>query len=148
MPLESDDTTHVQSSAGKQTIVVFDGVCNLCNGAVQYLLDHDRTNTLLFTSFQSARGSALLMAHGITTAPETIYVLHGNQLFTESQAVLFLSTFLQPAWIRYIGAAAHIIPRPLRDIIYRWIARNRYRWFGKREQCRLPTAEERSRFLE
>lgn len=131
-----------------QTIVVFDGVCNLCNSAVNFLIDHDRTGTILFTSFQSTTGLKLLAEYGITTAPETIYVIHANALYCESAAVLVLAKFLQPWWLRFCANAGYIFPRVVRDALYRVVARNRYRWFGKRETCRLPTPAERRRFLE
>ena len=141
------DGKRTSDDRATQTIVVFDGVCNLCNSAVNFLIDHDRTGTLLFTSFQSPTGLRLLAEHGITTAPETIYVIHANMLYCESAAVLVLAKFLQPWWLRFCAYAGYILPRFIRDALYRVVARNRYRWFGKRDTCRLPTAEEYSRFL-
>lgn len=128
------------------TIVVFDGVCTLCNTAVDFLLRNDATGTLRFVSFQDVKGAELLREYGVTTAPETIYVVTAQkQLLEESNAVLYVARFLQFPW-RLLRVFV-IIPKPLRNLAYRWIARNRYRWFGKKSSCRIPTAEERSRFL-
>lgn len=129
------------------TIVIFDGVCNLCNGAVDFILTHDRTGAILFTSFQGEQGKQLLSGQGITEAPDTIYVVHNAQVFKESDAVLFLAGYMRQRWVRVLGILCRVLPRTLRNVIYRWIARNRYRWFGKKDHCRLPTAAEANRFL-
>lgn len=141
----SDGNAH-QGKAAAHTIVIFDGVCSLCNTSVDFLLRHDRTGQLRFCAFQSDAGRALLAQHGMLTAPETVYVLDGGVLYTESTAILRLARHLQWPW--RAAAILRLIPSPFRDPIYRWIARNRYRWFGKRDTCRVPTAEERERIQE
>lgn len=128
------------------TIVIFDGVCSLCNASVDFLMRHDRTGRLRFGSFQSEAGRTLLARHGLFTAPETIYVIDDDVLYTESTGVLRLARYLRLPW-RAAGIL-QVVPRPLRDPVYRWVARNRYRWFGKRDTCRVPTPEERARFVE
>ena len=125
--------------------VIFDGVCNLCNGAVDFLLRHDRTGELRFGSFQEEAARSLLLQHGITEEPESIYLIEGGKAYSESDAVLRVSSHLK--WPLNWGRAFIVTPRFIRDPIYRWIARNRYKWFGKRETCRLPTPEEKARFI-
>jgi predicted DCC family thiol-disulfide oxidoreductase YuxK len=129
------------------TIVVFDGVCNLCNTTVDFLIRHDRQGTLRFGSFQHEHVFALLCARNITEAPTTVYVITPEgTILTESTAILHLGRHLGGIW-QVMSIVVGLIPRPLRDVIYRWVSANRYRWFGKRSTCRVPTPEERERFL-
>lgn len=138
----------LQSMSTPTNIVIFDGVCTLCNSTVDFLIRHDHRNTMRFGSFQQENVSALLRGHGITEAPTTVYVISAqNSVLKESDAILYLGTLLG-GWWKFMSALGYIIPRPLRDMIYRWVAKNRYRWFGKRESCRLPTEAERGRFLQ
>ncbi len=127
-------------------IVLFDGVCNLCNGAVQFLLRRDPAGRFRFASLQSPAGEALQTRLGIDPkALDSILLVEGERWYRESDAALRIASQLSGAW-RMLGAL-RVIPRPLRDPLYRWIARNRYRWFGKQETCWLPTPELRGRFL-
>ncbi|MBU3741115.1 MAG: DUF393 domain-containing protein [Candidatus Kapabacteria bacterium] len=126
-------------------IVVFDGVCVLCNHTVDLLLRTDRSGLLRFTPFQSDIAARLLAEHGVFTTPDTVYIIDGNTLYRHSDAIIHVSRYLAWPW-RALGIL-RVIPRSLRDPIYRWTSRNRYRWFGKRDTCRLPSAAERERFL-
>lgn len=129
------------------SIVVFDGVCNLCNTTVDFLIRHDRSRTLRYGSFQSEHVATLLRSHNITETPTTVYVITpDNTVLTQSTAIIYLGYHLGGIW-KVMSAVAKIIPRPLRDLIYQWISNNRYRWFGKKESCRLPSPEERSLFV-
>lgn len=126
-------------------IIIFDGVCSLCNHTVDFLIRHDRDRRFRYASFQSDEGAAALRVFGIDAVPITVYVIDNGRVYRESDGILHLLTFL-PApwpWLR----ALRVIPRPIRDGVYRLIARNRYRWFGKRDTCRVPTEEERKMFL-
>jgi predicted DCC family thiol-disulfide oxidoreductase YuxK len=127
-------------------IVLFDGVCNLCNGAVQLILRHDPAGRFRFASLQSPAGEALQTRLGIDPeALDSIVLIEGERWYRESDAALRIASQMSGAW-RALGVL-RAIPRPLRDPVYRWIARNRYRWFGKQETCWLPTPELRGRFL-
>lgn len=127
-------------------VVIFDGICTLCNASVDFLMRNDTTSTLRFASLQGETARTLLASHGRHGEPESIIVVANGVLMTESTAVLFLLPYLRFPYP--LLGVVRIVPRVLRDPVYRLIARNRYRWFGKRESCRLPTPAERSRFLE
>ena len=129
-----------------ETIVLFDGVCNLCNGSVQFLLRRDRRRRFRFAALQSAAGRALLERHGLPTETlETIVVLEGGRARVRSDAALHLARRLPWPWP--VLAAFWILPRPLRDALYGFVARHRYRWFGRTESCMLPTPDVADRFL-
>lgn len=129
-----------------ETIVLFDGVCNLCNGAVQFLLRRDRERRLRFASLQSRAGQALLRQHGMATDTlETIVVLENGRARVQSDAALLLARRLPWPWP--LLAVCLVCPRPLRDALYAFVARHRYRWFGRHESCLLPTPETADRFL-
>ncbi|SHK98102.1 thiol-disulfide oxidoreductase DCC family protein [Hymenobacter psychrotolerans] len=129
------------------SIVLFDGVCNLCNGFVQFIISHDPAGRFRFTALQSEAGQALLARYGQLPAatPETVMLLENGQLYTHSTAALRIAKGLNWPW-RGV-AAALVLPRFLRDAAYRFVARNRYRWFGRQESCWLPTPELKARFL-
>lgn len=128
-------------------VVLFDGVCNMCNGYVNYVIDHDPADYFRFASLQSEVGSALAAEHGIDAgALSTIILIENGQAYVRSSAALRicrrLSGPLKLLW------PLIIVPAFLRDMGYRLVAKYRYRMFGKREACRLPTEGDRSRFLE
>jgi predicted DCC family thiol-disulfide oxidoreductase YuxK len=126
-------------------VIVFDGICVLCNGWVRFLLKHDRAGRYRFTAMQSEAGRALLAGHGLDPDdPASFLLVDGAQAWTDSDAIRRVLTGLGGLW-RLAGVMA-LVPRVVRDPLYRWIARNRYRLFGTTE-CRVPTEEERARFL-
>lgn len=127
--------------------LLFDGVCNLCSGAVQFILAHERPNSpLRFTSLQSDAGQALLQHAGLRTDfLESLVLIDNGRAYTESSAALRTAAYLKAPW-RWVRLFL-IIPYFLRDPIYRWIARNRYRWFGQKTECWLPTPDLKARFL-
>jgi len=127
-------------------IILFDGVCNLCNGAVQFIIRRDPGARFKLAALQSESGQTLLALHGLTTASfETIVLIEGSTVYTHSTAALHIVRHLSGMWpIMFVFIW---LPRPLRDGIYHWISRNRYRWFGKQDACMIPTPELRSRFL-
>ena len=128
-------------------IVLFDGVCNLCNSSVNFILDRDRGKKIKFASLQSGAAAKLLAPFRFPGDDlSTIVLLLDGKLHTRSGAVLRISRFLGFPWS--LGISLLVIPRFLRDFAYGVVARNRYRWFGKREQCRLPEPGIRDRFLE
>lgn len=127
-------------------IVLFDGVCNLCNGSIQFLIKRDRQAYFRFASLQSDTGQKLQADLGMDPqALDSVILVEGDRWYKESDAALRIARNLPGVW--KLLTAFRIVPRPLRDALYRLIARNRYRWFGKTETCWLPTPELRSRFL-
>lgn len=126
-------------------LVLFDGVCNVCNGAVNFIIDRDPEARFRFASLQSDKGRELCASHGLRQDVRTIVLIEDGTAYTESTAVLRILRRLGAAWpLLY---AAVVLPRALRDLFYRYFAANRYRWFGQRESCRVPTPDIRRRFL-
>ncbi len=127
-------------------ILLFDGVCNVCDRSVQFVLDHDSRGTVRFASLQSDVGRRLLAQHGIDAEVDSVVLVEGGRAHVRSDAALATARLLDAPW-RWL-AVARIVPRGVRDTVYDWIARNRYRWFGTRDACRIPTPEVRARFLD
>jgi predicted DCC family thiol-disulfide oxidoreductase YuxK len=132
------------NDAGK-TIVLFDGVCNLCNGVVQFIIANDQTGVFQFASQQSEAGQKLLELHQ-QPAMDTVVLIDGTTVYTRSDAVLEIMKRLPAKWSWL--SAFKIVPKFLRDAVYKMIGRYRYNIFGKRESCWLPTPELRARFLD
>ncbi|UZR93334.1 thiol-disulfide oxidoreductase DCC family protein [Chondrinema litorale] len=127
------------------SIILFDGVCNLCNGSVNFIIDHDKKNRFKFTSLQSETGQKLLETHNLNLELESIILIENEKTYQKSDAALQISKKLNfPVPMLYI---AIIIPRFLRDHIYNYIAKNRYKWFGKSDSCRMPTPELKAKFI-
>ncbi len=135
-----------ESGGPKGPIVFFDGVCNLCNGAVDWLVKRDRQHRIQYASLQGSTASQMVPDHLTEGDPDSILVWTDGVVLVRSDAVLKLLGYLSPGY-RMLGVLGRIVPRFGRDAIYKWVARNRYRWFGKRDSCRLPTPEERATFL-
>lgn len=126
-------------------IILFDGVCNLCNGFVNFLIDRDENKQFKFASLQSEFGENVLIKHKMQTEDyQSVIVLENDELFTKSSAIFKIIERLPKwRWLRFFK----ILPTFMLDGIYGIIAQNRYRIFGKRDTCRIPTPELRSRFL-
>jgi predicted DCC family thiol-disulfide oxidoreductase YuxK len=128
-------------------VVLFDGVCNLCQRSVQVILANDAKGLFHFASLQSALGQQILQQHGLAAEPLKTFVLVENgQVYTRSTAALRVAAQLRGAW-RWLRVLM-LVPRPIRDAVYNLVARNRYRWFGKQEACWLPRPEWRHRFID
>ena len=128
------------------SIVVFDGVCVLCSGWVRFLLKRDRGGRFRFATMQSEAGRRPMVAHGLDPDdPVSFLLIEGGRAFTDSTGILRIVVRLGGLW--RLAAAGYAVPRPLRDAVYRWVARRRYRWFGRREACFVPTPETAHRFL-
>lgn len=128
-------------------VILFDGICNLCNGAVQFIIKRDKNNTFKFASLQSASAKELLANNTIDpTSLHSIIFLKGDSVFEKSDAVLEIVRLLPGAW-RWLYFLK-VIPAFLRDWIYTIVAKNRYRLFGKQEHCLLPSPELKSKFIQ
>ena len=126
-------------------IVLFDGVCNLCNGGVRWLIRHDPHGRLRFASLQSDAGGELVTRHGLEGVQSVVVIANGRAI-VRSDAVLFLGHAAGQPWSQ-LATVAGLVPRPLRDLAYRGVARSRYRVFGRRQECIVPTPELRARFV-
>ena len=121
-------------------LVLFDGVCNLCNGTVDFILKRDRKNQFRFAALQSETGEAIRKKFSISDEIDSVVLIHKEKVFYESDAALEIARLLPAPW--KWAVVFKIVPLSWRNVVYRWIARNRYRWFGKKETCRIPTPEE------
>lgn len=127
-------------------IVLFDGVCNLCNGAVNFAIKRDKKGLLHFASLQSDKGEALMQEHGLDPKQlDTFVFIDNGKAYTKSTAGLKLFKVFGGGWALLYGFM--IVPKAIRDAVYNLISNNRYRWFGKRDSCMIPTPELRARFL-
>ena len=127
-------------------LILFDGVCNLCNAAVQWVIERDRRSVFRFGALQSEAGRAALRGEAAAEdLPDSIVLIDAAGTHTRSDAAIRIARGLGFPWS--LAAVGLAVPRPLRDAVYSWVARNRYRWFGKSESCRVPTPELRARFV-
>lgn len=132
-----------------KVIVLFDGVCNLCNRTVKFIIRHDPAGRFRFASQQSEVGQKLLAQHNIPISQalaDSVVVLEGDKVWLESDAVFHILYRLGGVWS--IPAVLWFLPKRLRDWAYRMVAKNRYRMFGKLERCLVPTPELKQRFLD
>ena len=128
-------------------ILFFDGLCNLCNSAVQWFLRHDRSGKLRYASLQSDLARELLPAAGIDPGDlNSLVFYHRGQAWQRSDGALKAYRQVGGVWAG-LARVGGIFPRFLRDSVYNTIARNRYRWFGRREECMLPRPEWKARFV-
>jgi len=130
-----------------QAVVLFDGVCNLCTGAVQFIIRRDPAGVFHFASLQSPAGAALAARHGIDAAAlDTLILVEEGWAYQRSDAVLRIVARLSGRWPWL--SWGRLAPRPIRDWVYGWVARNRYRIFGRREECLLMAPGWSQRFLQ
>lgn len=138
---------HKSSAALPENIVIFDGVCNLCEFSVNFIFEHDTAGQFSFTPAQSPLGASLLRHFGINTSClDTVVLVRGERAYTRSTAAIEIASGLDMPW--NLLAVFKAVPEPLRDMLYDLIAQNRYQLFGKKEECMLPSEELRRRFLE
>ena len=129
-----------------QPVIMFDGVCNLCNGFVQFAIRNDKKNKLLFSSLQSDFSQNTLKSFGLRSDYiDSLVFLKNEKIYTKSSAALRIAKELDGLWPFFFIFI--IIPSPIRNFVYDFIAKNRYKWFGKKDSCMIPTAELRQRFL-
>lgn len=127
-------------------IVLFDGVCNFCNSSVQFIIKRDPEKKFHFASLQSDTGQALLEKYGLLKSDiDSVVYIRKDQAFVKSDAALRIASGLKGP-VRLMSVF-RIVPRFIRDVVYDFIAANRYAWFGRREYCMIPSKEQQSRFL-
>jgi predicted DCC family thiol-disulfide oxidoreductase YuxK len=129
-------------------VIFYDGVCGLCDRTVRFVLAHDPSGAhFRFAALQSDYAAATLAAHGRDARDlDTVCLLDGERLYVKSDAVLAILIRIGGPW--RLAAVVRLLPRAVRDAAYAWVARHRYRWFGRFGQCAVPPAELRQRFVE
>ncbi|MCA9300495.1 MAG: thiol-disulfide oxidoreductase DCC family protein [Phycisphaerales bacterium] len=143
VPRNPDADLDVQTTP----VVLFDGVCTLCNSAVRFIIRHDRAGRFRFASLQSHAAARLLEGReGMSPPPDSMIVIDGEGIHTRSDAALRVARGLAWPWC-WVGLG-RCLPRWCRDPVYAFIARHRYRWFGRSETCMVPTDDVRGRFLD
>lgn len=137
-------------TSGAAPVLLYDGVCGFCNKTVQMILDRDRRGTMRFAALQSDYGRAVTERHPELRGVDSVVFVEntagGERVYVRSEAALKVASYLGGVWKVFL--CAYVVPRPLRDYLYDLFARNRYRVFGKYDQCMLPPAEARARFLD
>jgi predicted DCC family thiol-disulfide oxidoreductase YuxK len=135
-----------QTETIQHPVILFDGVCNLCSGAVQFIIKRDKKNLFKFASLQSAFGQDVLNKYNLPTHELSSFILLENDgIYTRSTGALKVAKQLSGGWpLLY---AFIIVPRFIRDGVYNYVAKNRYRWFGKKQECWLPTPTLKNKFL-
>lgn len=131
----------------EKPIIFFDGVCNLCNSSVQFVIKHDAGNKFLFAPLQGITAKQILEKHNYDANQLNSFVLYKNDtLFTQSTAALKVARELKgwPSWLY----GFIIVPAFIRDAVYNFIAKNRYKWFGKKDSCMLPSPALKAKFLD
>ncbi|MDC6351453.1 thiol-disulfide oxidoreductase DCC family protein [Zeaxanthinibacter sp. PT1] len=138
----------MESLNRNKKIILFDGVCNLCNGAVQFVIRRDKSHQFVFASLQSNVGQQLVLERRINTEElDSIILIEPSvAYYAKSDAALKIGQAFGGGW--KLLAIFEWIPRPLRDAVYDLVARNRYRWFGRKEACMIPTPDLQARFLD
>ena len=136
------------SPRDRRPLLLFDGVCNLCDAAVQFVIDRDHDEQFFFAALQSGAARAALDRAGtaLDELPDSLVLIDERGVHTRSDAALRVARRLAFPWS--LLTLARLIPRFIRDPLYSWIARHRYQWFGRQQTCRLPTPELRARFLD
>jgi predicted DCC family thiol-disulfide oxidoreductase YuxK len=127
-------------------IVLFDGVCNFCDASVQFIIRHDKTNSLKFASLQSSLGQRLIAQYNIPKETDSVIFIEDGRAYVKSDAALRIAKYFGGIW--KLIQVFTIVPSSVRNFFYDSIARNRYKWFGKKDACMIPTPEQRERFLD
>lgn len=126
-------------------VILFDGVCKLCNGTVDFILKHDHKKLFRFAPVQSEAGQRMFRQFQIPVETDSVILIKSNKVCIESDAAIEIARMLPFPW--KMGIIFKIIPKNFRDTVYRWIAKNRFKWFGKREVCRIPDLAEKDSFI-
>jgi predicted DCC family thiol-disulfide oxidoreductase YuxK len=139
-------SSHSVDNAPAHDLILFDGVCNLCNGGVQFVVKRDKKEKFKFASIQSSVGQSYLRKFQLDQkGAYSIILIRGEKYLDKSSAALEITRHLPGLWP--LLSVFKIVPKFIRDFIYDFIAKNRYRWFGKKDECMIPTPELKSRFL-
>jgi predicted DCC family thiol-disulfide oxidoreductase YuxK len=137
----------VMRGVNSKPILLFDGVCNLCAGSVQFIIKRDPGAQLKFASLQSDAGKKLLEAHDLPVGHlKSLVLIENGKAYTRSTGALRVSRYLNAAWPLLYGLI--IVPAFVRNVVYDWVGKNRYKWFGEKTECWIPTPALKARFLD
>ena len=131
----------------KKNIVFYDGVCNFCNELVIFLLKHERRNNMSFCSLQSEFAESFLKDFNVQVNLDTIYYYSNGKVYRRSEVIKKITRNLKPPYL-IVSYFLTITPKFIREYFYKFFAKNRYKWFGKKDECQIPSPEDRLRFLE
>jgi len=127
-------------------LVLFDGVCNFCNSSINFIIRHDKTDHFRFLTLQSERGQKIIKQYNLDPENlQTVILLENGRIYTRSTAALRIARKLNGGWKLFYGFI--IVPAVMRDFFYNVISKKRYKWWGKKESCMIPTPEVRQKFL-
>ena len=135
----------MQDITSPKAVILFDGVCNFCNSSINFIIKHDKKNYFRFAPLQSEKGKQLLPFNATQQQLDSLILMENNKIYKRSTAVLRIAKHLNGFYFLLYGFI--IIPPFLRDAIYNFIARNRYEWFGKKDNCMIPTQEVKEKFI-
>jgi len=130
----------------KKQLILFDGVCNFCGSAVNFIIKRDPNFTFVFASIQSELGKVMVKKYGLQCKPDTFALVRDGQCYIMSDAALEVATQMSGGWP--LLQVFKLVPKRVRDFVYVYFGRNRYRWFGKRDFCAVPTPDIRARFID
>ena len=131
----------------KKDIVFYDGICSFCNGLVVFLLKHERRNNMSFCALQSEFAKSFLKDFDVQMNQDTIYYYSNGKLYKTSEAIKKIARNLKPPYL-IISYFLAITPKFIREYFYKFFSKNRYKWFGKKDKCQIPSPEDRLRFLD
>ena len=131
----------------QKQLILFDGICNLCNSSVQYVIKHDSKDKFMFTALQSEVGQQIIKEYNIDTAKTNSILLYTPEVGISSKSMAALKIAFQLGFPNNLLCVFFIIPPFVRNYVYDYIAKNRYKWFGKAESCMMPDPEVQQRFI-
>lgn len=129
-------------------LVLFDGICNLCNSSVQFIIKHDKQNQFMFAALQSDAGKAIIKTYNIDTKKTDSILLYSPEKGIDYKSTAALKIALKLGFPQNLMCMFFIVPPFIRNWVYDFIAKNRYKWYGKKEACMIPSPELKNRFLE
>ena len=127
-------------------VVLFDGICNYCNAMVNFAIRNDKKAILKFAALQSEAGKMLKEKYQVDPGIDSVILIDNGKVYTYSNAAIRITKYLR--WPYKTLYALNIVPQFIRQPFYRWVAKNRYKWFGKKEACMVPTPDVRARFID
>lgn len=137
----------IESLPKNKQLILFDGVCNLCNSSIQYVIKHDKKNLFMFAPLQSETGKYIIKAYKIDIEKTDSILLYSNENGLSSKSTAAIKVARHLGFPRNVMSVFFIIPAFIRNWVYDYIAKNRYKWYGKQEACMIPTPELKSKFL-